>query len=271
VNTPSSSSPLNVRTVELLAERAISGISDSEKAELAALLAESGRDDDFSFDLAAALIETVYLDPAEIVQMPPGAAARLNAVGLHWAAQRSTGSNKPGLLDQPASTESLPFVATKRSTFLPWAIAACATIAAVSLWMRHGQTPSAGGDVQSVIAAASDATTLIWKDWDNPEIPGVKGSVVWSESKQTGVMKFTGLPKNDPAKSQYQLWIIDSRGMNQRISGAIFNAVSDGSIEIVVRPQIAVKSAAAFAITIEEPGGTWVSEMKRRVVISAKG
>jgi hypothetical protein len=37
------------------------------------------------------------------------------------------------------------------------------------------------------------------------------------------------------------------------------------------KPGIRVVGAAAFAITIERPEGTWVSDMKRRVVIASKG
>lgn len=131
--------------------------------------------------------------------------------------------------------------------------------------------PAELAKVRQVISQATDTDTLEWKDWDNPEIPGVKGNVIWSEKNQTGVIKFVGLKPNDPAKSQYQLWIIDSRGMNQRVSGAIFNVGPDGCVEVPIMPRIAIKNAAAFAITIEEPGGTWVSDMKRRVVIAAKG
>ena len=131
--------------------------------------------------------------------------------------------------------------------------------------------PAQLAKVKQVISQANDTDTLEWKDWDNPEIPGVKGNVIWSEKSQTGLIKFVGLKPNDPDKAQYQLWIIDSRGMNQRVSGAIFNVGPDGCVEVPIMPRIAIKNAAAFAITIEEPGGTWVSDMKRRVVIAAKG
>lgn len=182
------------------------------------------------------------------------------------------------------------------SSRLPWALAAVMSVVAIASFSRLNSIPagtnSSSGtstsptiiatdsqpdlsaqlsQVRQVIAQAPDTSTLEWKDWDNPEIPGVKGTVSWSEQKQTGVIKFVGLKPNDPTKMQYQLWIIDSRGMNQRVSGAIFNAGPDGCAEVPILPRIAIKNAAAFAITIEEPGGTWVSDMKRRVVIAAKG
>jgi hypothetical protein len=87
------------------------------------------------------------------------------------------------------------------------------------------------------------------------------------------VMEFTNLPALDPNKECYQLWIIDSRGMEQRISGGCFNAAPGGKgvTTVVIKPGIQVVGAAAFAVTIERPEGTWVSDMKRRVVIAKKG
>ena len=111
---------------------------------------------------------------------------------------------------------------------------------------------------------------LAWGDWDNPEIKGVQGEAVWCEGQQKGYLRFVNLPQNDPAKEQYQLWIVDERGMGQRISGAIFNAEPDGETIVPIEPGIRVKGARLFAVTIEPPGGMWVSDMSRRVTVAAK-
>jgi len=159
-----------------------------------------------------------------------------------------------------------------RRAWLPWAIAACATIAAVAVWLPQAGNGvgGGGGGGGGTGLAAVDSFSAGWGEWDNPEIRGVGGEVTWSESSQRGVMSFVNLPANDPTKAQYQLWIIDERGMGQRINGAIFDA-KGGACEVQIRPSIAVKNAAAFAVTIEQPGGTWVSDMTRRVVIAKKG
>ena len=104
---------------------------------------------------------------------------------------------------------------------------------------------------------------------DAPEITGVTGEVAWSDSMQTGVMKFTGLP---PCKSgeQYQLWIVDAeRGISQRVSGAVFGCSGRGPLEVPIEPQLPIAKAAAFAVTLEREGGVVVSDMKRRVVLAA--
>jgi hypothetical protein len=127
-------------------------------------------------------------------------------------------------------------------------------------------------DTYLQLASATTALKLSWGDWSDANVacekPGVKGDVVWDEARKTGVMKFANLPKLDATKEQYQLWIIDSRGMEQRISGGVFNGFG-GEQYVLIDPGIAVDRAAAFAVTIERPDGVWVSDMKRRVVIAA--
>ena len=96
--------------------------------------------------------------------------------------------------------------------------------------------------------------------------------MVWSDSAQAGYMTFAGLPALEG--SAYQLWIIDAeRGLAQRISGGVFNGDAEGGpLRVAIdETPIPVNSAAAFAVTIEKPGGTWVSDMSRRVVIAARG
>jgi hypothetical protein len=124
---------------------------------------------------------------------------------------------------------------------------------------------------QELVARSGDAFTVAFADWDNPEVKGVQGEVTWSDAAQAGVMRFTHLPIR--TGDRYQLWIVDSRGMEQRISGGVFNGgdCSQSSLEVPIKPGIEVVSAAAFAITIERPEGVWVSDMKRRVVIAKKG
>jgi hypothetical protein len=162
------------------------------------------------------------------------------------------------------------------------AAAACLTLAVIA-WVG---TPAAPADDslaqarQQLIDSAGDAVTLSWGDWalngEAPEIAGVTGDVVWSESLQKGYLRFVGLPQNDPTREQYQLWIVDGRGLadatgqSARISGAIFDAASGETI-IPIDPAIPVDGAALFAVTIEAPGGVWVSDMTRRVTVAARG
>ncbi len=103
------------------------------------------------------------------------------------------------------------------------------------------------------------------------EQAGVQGDVVWNDELQTGYLRFVGLAANDPAREQYQVWVIDERGMEQKVSGGVFNANADGEVIVPIRPGIDVGRVALFAVTVENPGGTWVPDLRRRVVIAPRG
>lgn len=181
---------------------------------------------------------------------------------------------------------------------LGWIAAAAAVALAFVGWLRTPgavtPTPTPPVAAEPTLAeqwsgferAHADAKRASWGDWalneQGPEVAGVRGEVVWSESAQTGLMRFVGLPENDPRELQYQLWIVDRRGLfdpsgqSARISGGVFDAsgaerLADGSIVVPIAPALSVQGAGAFAVTIEQPGGVWASDMSRRVVIAALG
>jgi len=115
---------------------------------------------------------------------------------------------------------------------------------------------------------------LAWKPFDLPDSPAelasVQGDVVWNDDLEQGYLRFVGLRPNDPSVEQYQIWVIDERGMEQKVSGGVFNASADGEIVVPITPSIDLRRVALFAVTIEEPGGTVVPSLKRRVVIAPR-
>ena len=115
---------------------------------------------------------------------------------------------------------------------------------------------------------------LAWAPFDLPDNPalqqGVTGDVVWNDELETGYLRFEGLAVNDPKVSQYQVWVIDDRGLEQKVSGGVFNATAMGEVIVPIDPAIDVGRVALFAITIEEPGGTWVPDLERRVVVAPR-
>ncbi|MBX3322385.1 MAG: anti-sigma factor [Phycisphaeraceae bacterium] len=119
-----------------------------------------------------------------------------------------------------------------------------------------------------------DTVRIGWAPFDLPDNPaekqGVSGDVVWNDELQQGFLRFVGLDPNDPNIEQYQVWIIDERGMEQKVSGGVFNATAEGEVIVPIRPGIDVRRVALFAITIEDPGGTWVPDLRRRVVVAPR-
>lgn len=282
------SNPNHDRLLDLMCDEALCGLSASERAELEALSREFPGVDDGSFERAAAAAD-LAMSGARVEAMPEHLRSKLLASGERMAAEFRAGVSGSRTAPARVGTATGLGAARQRDSlrFGGWLAAAAAVVVAAIAWMRPaGNTATGPGPVtpiatvrpsearERLMASAADAVVIPVGDWDNPEQPGVTGDVVWSESAQRGYLRLAGLKPNDPTVEQYQLWIVDSRGMGQRISGALFDARPDpatGEVVVEIEPQIATQGAAAFALTIEKPGGVWVSDMTRRVVIGAKG
>jgi len=116
---------------------------------------------------------------------------------------------------------------------------------------------------------------LAWNPFDLPDDPAtqqdVTGDVVWNDELEQGYLRFVGLKVNDPTEEQYQVWVIDERGMEQKVSGGVFNATADGEVIVPIDPALDIGRVALFAVTVEEPGGIMVPDLRRRVVVAPRG
>jgi len=129
---------------------------------------------------------------------------------------------------------------------------------------------------RTMLLEAPGTVRLAWSPFELPnapaaEQPGVTGDVVWNDELEQGYLRFVGLDVNDPDVEQYQVWVIDERGMEQKVSGGVFNATAQGEVIVPIDPGIDVGRVALFAVTVEEPGGTWVPDLRRRVVVAPRG
>ena len=120
---------------------------------------------------------------------------------------------------------------------------------------------------------ASDATTrLEWLPSEFTEYGKVSGDVVWNDAGQQGVMRLAGLPANDPAVSQYQLWIVDANRDQHPVDGGVFDAPRDGrEVLIPIDAKLGVERPTVFAITREKPGGVVVSAGPLLIVAARDG
>ena len=83
-------------------------------------------------------------------------------------------------------------------------------------------------------------------------------------------MRLTGMPANDPATSQYQLWIVDSDRDVNPVDGGVFDIPpGGGEFVIPIDAKLRVSGPEAFAITREKPGGVVVSAGPLLVVAAA--
>lgn len=231
-------------------------------------------------ETAASSVAIALAESDGLRGLPLSVAESLSARGRAFAAEARRASGGAVAVEprQPlrlagasdARAEVAGGTTRRMPALLPWFAAAAACVFAAIAWWPAG-VPTAREQLLAV-KAQPDARGVAWSDWamndQPPEVAGVSGEVVWSDAAQKGVMRFDGLPPCAKGR-RYQLWIVDAeRGFEQRISGGVFDG-APGELLVPFRPEIPVRKAAAFAVTIEAPDGTWVSDMKSRVVIAA--
>ena len=191
---------------------------------------------------AAALAQAAFLaeDRASWRGMPEDLRARLNAMG------RARAVDAPVRVRGPV-----------RRGGWGWAAAAAMALVwlATAVWFQQPQTAV---DSQAILAAA-DARTLPWRSGVSG-YEQVQGRITWSNSLQAGEMRFSGLPANDPALEQYQLWIVDPNRHDNPVDGGVFDASASGEVVVAVKARLPVLAPVAFAVTLEQAGGVVVSD-----------
>jgi len=80
--------------------------------------------------------------------------------------------------------------------------------------------------------------------------------VVWNKESQSGLIQFDNLPPPKPGKN-YQLWVIDPK-MSEPVSAGLVPAGESGLLRVEFKPVRPVASAAKFAVSVEEAGGSQV-------------
>lgn len=262
------------RPSELLADRALVGLSDEEIAELRDL----GAADDDSYDLAAAAVDLATLS---VDEMPAGMADRIadRAIAARSPKIPTTiaGWSMPNMPVTPtapvepavAPPPVIPIDSKRKRSVVPWIISGMAVAAAavVFLVVRPAGPIDPSSDRSELIAAG--ASKIAWKA--TKEAPGTSGDVVWSETAQRGYMRFVGLSPNDPTKTQYQLWIFDkTRDQAYPVDGGVFDVSSTGEVLVPISAKLHVDDVALFAVTVEKPGGVVVSKREHIVVTAAR-
>jgi hypothetical protein len=169
---------------------------------------------------------------------------------------------------QPASL--MPRVTAPPSWREALAILAAAACLAMLLFNWYAGRPvQTSPDVRMAMLIKASPADLVTADWAPVQDQNTRGKVVWSDSRQEGYMVFDGLPANDPAREQYQLWIFDTDA-NQAypVDGGVFDIRGEGKVTIPIAPRIPVDKAVMFAVTIEKPGGVVVSTRERLPVLA---
>lgn len=268
--------PHHDRLLELLADRAVQGLSAHDAGELERLLREvpGAMAEAEQLELAVAAAELAFAGERPSESMPPALRAKLESQASTWMASNS-GNRATTSPDVIAAIRPAPKMGWSAAS--GWiAAAACLVIAAASWFGRGMSSPTIPNPLtarNALVSTASDLKQWGWTALGELEKNGVKGDACWSTVKQQGFMTFTGLPANDPTKEQYQLWIFDPAQSDKTpIDGGVFDVASaNGTAVIPMDPKIRVSDAAMFAITIEKPGGVVVSDRSRLVLLAKPG
>jgi anti-sigma-K factor RskA len=275
------------KMLELLSDKAVFGLTETEIAELAELEENFSEFSDESFELAAASIGMLNLDTSE--PLPAHLQAKIASDAEKHFAARSR--NAETSVSEPQA-EKEEFQKTfafepKRSVWqwLGWAVAAAACVAlAVNIYTTRSNqidiakvppTPTATPQVkltatqerEQLLASAKDVVQSNWGDFDPKKPKNVEGDVVWSNSAQKGFIRFRNLPVNDKTKETYQLWIFDEN-QKQPIDGGVFDADEAGEIIIPIDAKLKVQKPKMFAVTAEKPGGVVVSPLEKVMAVA---
>lgn len=153
-----------------------------------------------------------------------------------------------------------------------WAAAACLCLALFA-WVRSPMAPVTAQltpEEQRAALIANGTRKIPVGATKDPAAAGASGDVVWDPVTQRGFIRFVGLAHNDPTMNQYQIWIFDAaRDERYPVDGGVFD-VPDNATEVLVpiHAAIPVRSATAFAVTMERPGGVVVSARDRVVALA---
>jgi anti-sigma-K factor RskA len=271
------------KMLELLSGKALSDLSETELTELEELeklFPELKADD--SFEIAASAVSLTNLDVS--AQMPAHLHAKILAdADVFFAAPEA--KTTPQEKSEEEYQKTFAFE-PKRSTtwqWLGWLVAAFACIAlAVNVWTTRVRPREIAGNATPTPTITPEKLTpaqereqllnsgdTVQTTLTNPKNPSeILGDVAWSDAQQKGFVRLRGVPVNDAAREQYQLWIFASnQDPKTPVDGGVFD-VGAGDVIIPINAKIKVEKPKLFAVTAEKPGGVVVSKQEKVLAIA---
>lgn len=248
------------RWEELQITRLLFGLSPDEQDEFDRLLAQAPEDQSQLFEQVVASLDVAWSDPTSM-PLPDHLRQAIRSRALLELTASAV---------QPADSVPRPNLNRAVSSRFPWIVTAvCMLVTAMTLWNSGQPFRNPIANVKplqqrsNLMSSATDLLQVAWTDGPTA-IKDVAGDVVWSPAQQRGFMRFRGLPVNDPAKEQYQLWIFDRNQQESTpIDGGVFDISTQQENIIPIQAKLHVKEAYLFAVTIEKPGGVVVSSRER--------
>lgn len=246
---------------QLMADHATEGLGVRELQVLHRLLSKHPDVDILEFELAAAAADLIMMTD-ELIEMPDRLRDRiLTKAGRYVGATIAPVSSRRFELAAEGALRQ-----TKQRRQCGWSanfLAAAALVAALVGWwqvaaLKRAELHSPAAQYASFVHEAGDVVRVPWVGQEK-DYKGVSGEAWWSQSQQKGFMRFVGLTPNDPAREQYQLWIVDPSRDKHPIDGGVFDVGTTSEVIVPIDAKLMVDHPAVFAVTLEKPGGVVVS------------
>jgi Anti-sigma-K factor rskA len=294
--------------VDLLIKQVTEGLSPDEQRALDVLDGETASAYARDLERAAAAVTLAASAPAGGATeqpLPAGLAQRLaQQAAEHFASVDHLASvdkaadiaaARSSKADQARASETLTPRANRYGSY-GWLAAAACLVLAIFGWERSPSppvtpvaevptpspeiaapivppSPPTPAEERAALLAKSDSLKIPLAATKDPAAAGMSGDVVWDPVTQRGFLHFAGLAANDPAVHQYQIWIFDAgRDKRYPVDGGVFDVPANvAEVVIPIRATLMVRKLAAFAVTVEKPGGVVVSGREHVVALGAIG
>jgi hypothetical protein len=265
--------------VDLLIKQVTEGLSPAEQRALDVLDSETASAYARDLERAAAAVTLAASAPLggakELLPLPAGLAKALaQQASEHFASVDKVGdiaAARTSHADQ-ARASATPTPRANRYGSYGWLAAAACLVLAIFGWERSPSPPTPTEE-RAALLAKSDSLKIPLAATKDPAAAGMSGDVVWDPVTQRGFLHFAGLAANDPAVHQYQIWIFDAgRDKRYPVDGGVFDVPANAAeVVIPIRATLMVRKPAAFAVTVEKPGGVVVSGREHVVALGAIG
>ena len=262
--------PPDEAMLDLLIKQVTEGLSPAEQRALDVLDSEVASSYSRDLERAAAALSLAAKQDGQ--PLPPALTERL----IHQADEHFAAAGEIVDLSQAREAAAVQASArlTRRRSSYGWLAAAACLVLAVFGWWRalEKPVPTAAAERMALLTKAGMIRITLGATQD-PAAAGVTGDVVWDPVTQRGFLHFAGLAANDPAVRQYQIWIFDAtRDQHYPVSGGVFDVPANSAeVVIPIRAALMIAKPAAFAVTVEKPGGVMVSGLEHVVALGKTG
>jgi Anti-sigma-K factor rskA len=273
--------------VDLLIKQVTEGLSPAEQRALDVL--DSAVASAYLRDLEQAAAAVTLAGSADAAPLPAEFAQRLaQQAKVHFASV--AGATAASAAVSAMRVQTRP---AGRNSVYGWLAAAACLVLAVLGWVRtppapvvevvrvtppavvappiEKPSPLTPAEDRVALLAKSDSLKITLGATKDPASAGMTGDVVWDPVSQRGYMHFSGLTANNPTVQQYQIWIFDAgRDKRYPVDGGVFDVPANTTeVVIPIRAALMVLKPAAFAVTVEKPGGVVVSGREHVVALGA--